>query len=140
MPHRFSAQQLAIMRVLWERGRATVADVQDALHDEHPLAYSTVATVLARMERKGVIRHRKEGRTFIYEPLVAEQRIGRSLVSDLVERMFGGSPSLLVSHLLETQDLDTEEFSRIKALLAEHEAAQQQDSNSNGQELGEQRV
>ncbi len=124
MSHRLSGLQLAILRALWNRGEATVADVREAIAEEHPLAYSTVATVMARLEKRGVIRHRADGRTFFYQPVVGQERIRRSLVSDLVERVFNGSPAQLVSHLLATQDVDDKELQRIKRMLAEFEASE----------------
>ncbi len=132
MPQKLSGRQLAIMQVLWSNGPATVADVQDALQTDHKLAYSTVATLLSRMERKGVVKHREDGRTFVYEPLVSEDRISTSLVSDLVRRAFDGSPSQLVSYLLETEHVDHDELTRIKQLVADHEAAEQNHGNSEG--------
>ncbi len=123
MAQRLSGRQLAIMHVLWSKGPATVAEVQEALETDHKLAYSTVATLLTRMERKGVVRHSTDGRTFVYEPLISEERVSTSLVSDLVRRAFDGSPSQLVSYLLETEHVDEEELTRIKKLIAQHEAS-----------------
>jgi predicted transcriptional regulator len=117
-----SGRQLAIMHVLWARGEATVAEVQAALDLERPLAYTTVATVMSRMERRGLITHRGEGRVFHYRPAVSEGGIGRSMVGELVERIFGGSPAELVSHLLDTGQVDASELDRIKRLVRQHEA------------------
>jgi predicted transcriptional regulator len=119
---KLSGRQLAIMQVLWARGEATVAEVQAALDLERPLAYSTVATVMSRMERRGLITHRDEGRVFHYRPVVSEGGIGRSMVGELVERIFGGSPADLVSHLLDTGQVDAGELDRIKRLVRQHEA------------------
>ncbi len=119
---KLSGRQLAIIRVLWDRGEATVAEVQAALDLERPLAYSTVATVMSRMERRGLIAHRDEGRVFHYRPAVSEGGIGRSMVGELVERIFGGSPAELVSHLLDTGQVDAGELDRIKRLVRQHEA------------------
>jgi predicted transcriptional regulator len=119
---KLSGRQLAIMRVLWDRGEATVAEVQAALDLERPLAYSTVATVMARMERRGLIAHREEGRVFHFRPAVDEGGIGGSMVGELVERIFGGSPAELVSHLLDSGQVDAGELDRIKRLVRQHEA------------------
>ena len=120
MSTQLSGRQLAIMRVLWERGEATVAGVQEALDLERPLAYSTVATVMSRMEKKGLITHRAEARVFYYRPVLTEDRVGSSMVGDLVERVFGGSPSQLVSHLLASDHVDASELERIKRLVSQH--------------------
>jgi len=118
---RLSGRQLAIMRVLWDRGEATVAEVQKSLDLERPLAYSTVATVISRMEQKGFVTHRAEGRVFYYRPAVSQDGMGESMVGELVERIFGGSPSELVSHLLESDQVDSDELGRIKQLVRQHE-------------------
>ncbi len=118
---KLSGRQLAIMRVLWDRGEATVAEVQELLDLERPLAYSTVATVISRMEQKELVTHRAEGRVFYYRPAVSEDGVGESMVGELVERIFGGSPSELVSHLLESDQVDSGELDRIKQLVRQHE-------------------
>jgi predicted transcriptional regulator len=124
MSQRLTGRQLAIMRVLWERGEATVADVQQALAGAgQALANSTVATLLGRLEQRGVVEHREQGRTFVYAPLLSEAGASSSLVGDLLKRLFDGRPSQLVSHLLEREEVDAEELTRIRELLAEHEAA-----------------
>jgi len=119
---KLSGRQLAIMQVLWDRGEASVAEVQESLDLERPLAYSTVATVMSRMERKGLITHREEGRIFHYRPAVSESGVGSSMVGELVERIFGGSPAELVSHLLDSDQVDASELDRIKQLVRQHEA------------------
>lgn len=113
--------QLAIMQALWRRGQATVAEVQSDLSADRRLAYTTVATMLTKMERKGLVRHTREGRTFIYQPLVDEQRVSRSMVADLAERLFGGSVTALVSHLLDECDVKPAELARLKSLIAQKE-------------------
>lgn len=119
---KLSGRQLAIMRVLWDRGEATVAEVQTGLDLERPLAYSTVATVMSRMERRGLVTHREEGRVFHFRPAVSEEGLGGSMIGELVERIFGGSPAELVSHLLDSGQVDAGELDRIKRLVRQHEA------------------
>lgn len=123
---KLSGRQLAIMNILWERGEATVADVQAALDVERPLAYSTVATVLSRMEKKGLVTHRVEDRVYFYEAAVTRDGAGKSLIGDVIERIFGGSPAELVNHLLESESIDKAELQRIKELVRKHEADQKQ--------------
>jgi predicted transcriptional regulator len=118
---KLSGRQLAIMRVVWDRGEATVAEVQQAVDVERPLAYSTVATVMSRMEEKGLLIHRAEGRVFHYRPAVSEGNLGTSVVGDLVDQIFGGSPAELVSHLLKSEQVDSTELDRIKQLVRQHE-------------------
>lgn len=118
---KLGGRQLAIMQVLWDGGEATVAELQEMLDVERPLAYSTVATVISRMEQKGLVTHRSEGRVFYYRPVVSEDGVGESMVGELVERIFGGSPSELVSHLLESDQVNSGELDRIKQLVRQHE-------------------
>ncbi|MEW4486431.1 BlaI/MecI/CopY family transcriptional regulator [Thalassoglobus sp. JC818] len=117
---KLGGRQLAVMRVLWERGEATVSEVQELLGLDPPLAYSTVATVLSRMERKGLITHRSSDRQYYYRPLVTQDGAGQSIVGDLVDRVFGGSPAELVNHLLSSDQVDKQELERIKKLVNEH--------------------
>ena len=121
---KLGGRQLAIMRVLWDLGEATVAVVQENLDVERPLAYSTVATVISRMEKKGLVTHRAEGRIYYYAPTVSEQGLGNSILGELVERVFGGSPAALVSHLLDSDQIDASELERIKQLVRHHAALQ----------------
>lgn len=117
---RLSALQLAVMRVLWSRGRATVAEVQEHMETTRPLAYSTLATVLRRLEDRGIVRHVAVGRSFVYEPVLPPQAVGTSLLSDLLRHVFAGSASQLVCHLLETRDIDADELARIQQLVDEY--------------------
>ena len=118
---KLGGRQLAIMRVLWDCEEASVAGVQELLDLERPLAYSTVATVISRMERKGLVTHRAEGRVFYYRPAVSEDGVGESMVGELVERIFGGSPSELVSHVLQSDQVDSGELDRIRQLVRQYE-------------------
>ncbi|MBK7876983.1 MAG: BlaI/MecI/CopY family transcriptional regulator [Planctomycetes bacterium] len=112
--------QHAIMRVLWAEGEATVARVQEALEDERDRALTTIATMLVKMEKKGIVAHRSEGRQFVYRPLVSETEVQRSMVGELTDMLFGGDVTALVSHLLTEQEIDDKELARLKALIAEH--------------------
>lgn len=119
MPLRLTGHQLAIMRLLWERGEMTVAEVQESLKSLPKPAYSTVATVLGRLEKRGVVRHRQEDRTYFYSAAVSETGV----VREIVDRVFGGSTSALVSHLLDTQEVPSDELARIKQLIRDYEKA-----------------
>jgi predicted transcriptional regulator len=134
MPPRLSGRQLDVMQVLWDRGEATVADVQQALGAQSPLAYTTVSTLLTRLEKKGLVKHRCEGRTFYYKHAVSRGKLGRSMAVDVIERVFGGSPTLLVSHLLESDQVDAEELARLKQLIEQHESQQQGGSKARRRE------
>lgn len=112
--HTLGVLQLAIMRVLWRTGEATVAEVHQDLEPTRGLALTTIATMLSKMERKGVVAHRTRGRQFVYEPTVSEADVHRSMVSDLTERLFDGNAAALVNHLLTEQEIDREELAEIR--------------------------
>ena len=109
--------QLAIMRVLWELGEATVTDVHQALLDQRGLAPTTIATMLKKMEDKGVVEHRAEGRKFIYRPTVSEDQVTRGMVADLTERLFGGDRVALVSHLISRHEIRPDELSELERMI-----------------------
>ena len=106
--------QLTIMRVLWGAGEATVNDVHEALLESHGLAPTTIATMLKKMERKGVVKHRTEGRRFVYRPTVSEELVTRSMVDELAERLFDGDKVALVSHLLQAHEVDADELAALQ--------------------------
>jgi BlaI family penicillinase repressor len=113
----FGERELDVMAVLWETGSATVAEVRDKLPAD--LAYTTVLTILRNLEAKGVVRHEGEGKAHRYFPLVARKTAGRSAVARLIDKMFGGDPSLLVSHLVSDQRLSAAELRKLHAALGE---------------------
>ena len=108
--------QLDIMRVLW-RGEASVAEVAAALEAERPLAHTTVATVLMRLAKRGVVEARRDGRQLVYRPLVSEPQVRRTMVSGLVASLFGGDAQALLAHLVREKDVAPGDLERIRALL-----------------------
>ena len=122
--HHLGDLQYAIMRVLWDEGEATVARVQEALAGEgdKDRALTTIATMLTKLEKKGVVSHRSEGRQFIYRATISEKDVHRTMVADLTDRLFRGDFAALVNHLLPEQEIDAGEIARLKALIAEREA------------------
>ena len=117
--HRLGDLQLRIMKVLWEKQEATVSAVIAALPSAPELAYTTVATMLRKMEARGLLAHRVEGRSFIYRPKVAAEDVSRSMADHLVERLFEGSLTEAVSHLLRTREVSREELAQLERLIAE---------------------
>ncbi len=109
------------MDILWDRGRATVGEVVDAVPGGRPLAYNTVLTLLRIMEQKGYLRHEKKGRAFVYVPIVDRERARRHAVKHLLARFFQDSPGLLALNILEHERVDPEELVRLKSLIAESE-------------------
>jgi predicted transcriptional regulator len=117
--HRLGDFQLRILKVLWARGEATVADIREALPGGTDLAYTTVATMLRKMEARGLVRHRVEGRAFHYRANVAEDQVSRGAAMHLLDRLFDGSLETLVSHLLTSREVSRDELSRLEQLIAE---------------------
>ena len=111
--------ELRLMEILWEKGTATVNDVVDALPKTRALAYSTVLTTLRILEQKGYVGHEKQGRAFVYHPVVNRNQASRNAVNYIVSRFFDNSPELLVLNVLENEKIDPVELERLKKLVEE---------------------
>ena len=111
--------ELRLMRVLWEKGQATVGEVVDALDTRPKPAYNTVLTLLRIMEKKGYVSHRKDGRAFTFLPTVDRADASRSALRTLVDRFFEGSPRLLILNLLEDGQLSPEALQQLKERIEE---------------------
>lgn len=105
-----------VMTVLWEKKRATVAAVVAGLH-RRAVNYSTIQTLLRILETKGYVTHEKEGRAFVYRPLINQKQARRRALSHLVSRLFNNSPGLLVLNVLEDGQIDPKELERLRELL-----------------------
>ena len=115
---KFTDRELDVMAVLWDREDATVSEVQERLPDA--LAYTTVLTVLRTLEEKGHVSHRTgEGRAYRYYPLVEREAAGSSALDGVLDRVFGGSPELLLTRLVEDRALSDGELERMRRLLDE---------------------
>ena len=117
VPIAFTDRELDVMSVLWDAGSATVAQVRERLSDD--LAYTTVLTVLRTLEQKGYVGHTGEGRAHRYRPLVKRAAAGRSALRRLVDKVFDGSPELLLTQLVYDRNLGDEELRRLRKLLAD---------------------
>jgi len=120
-PSQVGDLQLAILRVLWAHGEATAGDVHAALQPERGLAPTTIATMLKKMEGRGLVTHRDEGRRFIYRPALSEETVTRAMVADLTDRLFGGKVTELVNHLIAEHDIDRAELAELNRLVAQAE-------------------
>jgi predicted transcriptional regulator len=108
-------RELEVMQVLWDRGPSTVAEVRGALGDE--MAYNTVLTVLRRLEEKGYASHEEEGRAHRYHALVQPEAVRESALERLTHRVFGGSPELLLTHMVSARKLSKAQIRRLRTLL-----------------------
>lgn len=116
-PIRVGDLQLRILQALWVKPEATVADVNAALKPERDLAYTTVATMLRKMEARGLVAHREDGRSFLYRAVVDAQQVGQGMTDHVVERLFEGSLAGAVSHLLRTREVSRAELDELERLI-----------------------
>ncbi len=112
--------ELEILRVLWHRGPSTVREVHDVLGERKDTSYNTTLKLMQIMSKKGILRRDRSTRPQIYRPAVPEERMQRRLVSDLLDRAFGGSARKLVAALTST-DISDEELAEIRRLVEEAE-------------------
>src|SRR5688572_19584209 len=114
-------QELEIMKVVWERKEATVRDVYEALRRHRRVAYTTVMTMMGVLERKGHLRRRQEGRSFVYEPTRTRAHVLRGMVREFLDRVFGGSAEPLLVHLLEDRRLTRRQLQALARRVREDE-------------------
>ena len=115
--HELSDLQLAIMHTLWQRGEATVTDVHAALLDERGLAPTTIATLLKRLEKKGVVSHRVVGRQYVYRPAVTRAKVTKSRLRSLIEQLYDGDAAPLVLQLMREQNFTANEIAELQKLI-----------------------
>ncbi|HOW67082.1 MAG TPA: BlaI/MecI/CopY family transcriptional regulator [Candidatus Paceibacterota bacterium] len=117
--HRLGDLQLQILKVLWARKEAAVTDVHAVIHVQPALAYTTIATMLRKMEQRGLVTHRLEGRTFIYRAAVTEDQVERGMAEHVLDRVFNGRLADLVSDLLREREVDAEELERLSRVISD---------------------
>jgi len=120
--------QLAIIRVLWDKGEASAAEVQLAMKRSRPLAITTVSTLLARLEKKGIVSHRSAGRTFVYRARVSELDMGRKAISGVIRNLFRGNPSEVVGQILSERDVSEEDLERMRRMIQDARLAERKKS------------
>jgi BlaI family transcriptional regulator, penicillinase repressor len=108
--------QLDLMRVLWRGGALSVAEVTEALADRD-LAHTTVATLLSRLEKRGVVEASRDGRMLVYRPCVTEAQVRRNMVSSLIAQVFRGDPKALLAHLVSEREVAQGDLEQVRALL-----------------------
>jgi len=114
---RLGRLELKIMNVVWSKGKATVHEVKDELSQGRKPAYSTILTMMRKLEAKGYLKHEVAERTYVYEPVISRKTVRQGLLGDLVDRLFEGSSSLLVSSLVEQDRITERELNEIKKLI-----------------------
>lgn len=115
--------ELEVMRVLWDRGPGTVRDVLTVLHaDGRQLAYTTVLTVLTRLEQKRFVKSNKGGSAYIYSPRVSREHVTRSRIGALVEQLYDGSPAPLVLQLIKSGGLSPTDLAELRRMIDDLDA------------------
>jgi BlaI family transcriptional regulator, penicillinase repressor len=109
--------QFRIMQVLWDRGRANAREITEALNATEEVAHSTVQTLLRQLEAKGAVTHQAEDRTFVFTPLLKEDKVKRTAARELLDRVFGGNVGSLVAHLLKQERLTRDELDELHRLI-----------------------
>ena len=118
---RFGRIQLRIMQVLWKKKRVTAREITEALNEFEPIAHSTVQTLIRTLEQKGAIAHDIDDRTFIFYPLVKNEKVIKHAMHDFIDRIFAGSAESMVSYLVKNQYITREELKEISKLFNEEE-------------------
>lgn len=127
-------RELEILKVLWDRGEATVRDVYEELRPRLPIVQNTVQAFLRTMEDKGLVRHRLEGRTFIYQPVLPRDETTQHLAGQLLQRAFDGAIDQLVQSVLELRPPTKDELTRLEAMIAKARAGKDKGKSSRNKE------
>ncbi len=109
--------QAAAMNAVWDLGEATVGQVREKLASEKELAYTTVLSVMQKLEKAGWLQHRTDGRTYVYLPRRSRTDAGRNALRQFTERMFGGDPLVLFEHLVDDERLTDSELAQLRKIL-----------------------
>jgi BlaI family penicillinase repressor len=121
-PHpTLTPQELAIMKVVWQRDAATVRDVYEAIRARRPIAYTTVMTMMKILEEKGYLTKERADRAYLYKPAKPRQQVVGAMVRDFVDRVFDGAAGGLLLHLAKDRRLSKDERSTIRRLIEDME-------------------
>jgi len=115
---RLGKLEMQIMNVVWEKGQATVREVKDALSQGKKPAYSTILTMMRKLEAKGYLEHHVDYRTYVYRPAISRRTVRHGILGDLLDRLFEGSPSLLLNSLIEQNRVSEKELMDIQKLIS----------------------
>src|SRR5579875_1884412 len=124
--------ELRLMKILWRRGESAVTDLVAAMPEGESLAYNSVLTTIRILEQKGYVKHRQQGRAFVYRPCIAEDEASRSEVKHVLSRFFGNSREKLLLSLVGDEEITPEELTRLKEAIrqAEDQQAEQRSSEA----------
>lgn len=109
--------EMEVLHHVWSLGEATVADVRTRILEEREVAYTTIMTVMKNLAEKGYLQYHKEGVAYVYAPARSAQDVQRSLLGDLIQKVFNGSPQSLAQALVQQEDLSAEDLADIRAMI-----------------------
>lgn len=124
--------QREIMEIVWQRGQVTVSEVREALANTKDVARNTVQTLIVRLEEKGWLTHREDGRTFIYSAARPKSVSLGAKVVQMIDRLFAGSPEEMVTALIQYRGLSADEADRIRTMIDKAEATQRSSGKRQG--------
>jgi BlaI family penicillinase repressor len=110
-------QELQIMKVVWDRGAATVKEVCDAMSQRKVTAYTTILTLMGILEEKGALVHTRSGRAYVYKPLLSRQQATRNQVHDVPTRFFDGDPEKFIENVIKNEVKEPQQLGSVKNLL-----------------------
>ena len=114
---RLTPPQLEILKVLWERSEATVVEIHRALNAERPLAATTIATLLSRLEKRGLVTYRTEGRQYVYRAILQERDAQQRALVEVTQGLFAGDVPSMVSQLLSSHEIRPGDLTRVRELI-----------------------
>ncbi len=117
MRKRLGKLELQVMKLIWDKGEAAVRDVWERLYPERGLAYTTVATVMRKLESKGFLKHDEKDRTYIYRPLADQDKVSQGMLREMIDGLFDGSAAKLVTTLIQGEHLTEKDLNQIQRIL-----------------------
>jgi predicted transcriptional regulator len=133
-------RELEALKVLWERGEATVRDLADALNERGAeLAYTTVLSLLQVMEQKGLVAHRRDGKAYVYAAQIERGKTFRQMAGGFLDRVFDGAVNEYLVHALESRKLSAGELDELEAMIADAKKHSKDKTPNKGKAKGEQR-
>ncbi len=120
MKKRLGKLELRVMKLIWASNKATVRDVWEKLYPERGLAYTTVATVMRKLEEKRFVKHDERDRTYVYYPIIEQGKVSQGMLTELIEGFFEGSAAKLITTLIQSEQLTEKDINQIQQMILEH--------------------
>jgi BlaI family transcriptional regulator, penicillinase repressor len=124
--HGLGSLQSEVMEIVWQRGEATVAAVVEAISRRRAVAYTTVLVAMQKLSQSGWLKHRAEGRAYVYSPAKSREQASGGVLKDLLQSAFGGDARLLLSQLLDSKPMNREQLDELRRLIDERRKAQRE--------------